>query len=183
MARRYQRPPLAALHLMQSRKRRASDPFWSLGIGHWSFLLTFGALAQRAQVFQGEDAGIVAIAPGDLVGVAADRRHGDGSQGLQFFRLEDSEGVGRLLALFATAGAGTVATQGFPGVDAAVAVAPLNDELVGALPPQGDRHECLWARPRHDALLPPAFGKMGTLFVLYEVRRGKKATAARPPSP
>src|SRR5205085_8537179 len=103
----------------------------SLAVGSWSFLLTFGALAQRAQVFQGEDAGIVAIAPGDLVGVAADRRHGDGSQRLQLFRLEDSEGVGRLLALFATAGAGTVTTQVFPGVDATVAVAPLDDELVG----------------------------------------------------
>src|SRR5260221_9435818 len=121
---------------MRSRKRRKSDRYGS-------FLLTFGALAQRAQVFQGEDPGVVAVVPGDLVGVAADGRHGDGGQRLQLFRLEDLERVGRLLAFLAAAGAGTLATQVLPGVDAAMAVAPLDDELVGALSPQGDRHKCL----------------------------------------
>src|SRR5215203_1542503 len=38
--------------------------------------LTFRALTELPEVFEGEDAGVVAVAPGDLVGVVADRVDG-----------------------------------------------------------------------------------------------------------
>src|SRR5205823_1068136 len=57
-----------------------------------------------------------------------------------------------LVALLAAAGAGTVVAQALPGVEAAVAVAPLDDQAV-ALPSQGDRHERLGTRPGHGAPL------------------------------
>src|SRR5262249_1867693 len=102
-----------------------SDSSFILHPSSFILLLTFGALAQRAQMFQGVDAAIVAVAPGNLVGVAADRRHGDGGQRRQLLRLEDLERIGRFFAFLPAAGTGTVATQDLPGMDAAVAIAPL----------------------------------------------------------
>src|SRR5438045_2992097 len=102
------------------------DPSWF--ILHPSSFLTLRTLAKGAQVFQGVDAAVVAIAPDDLVGVAADDRHAHGGQGDQLVGLEDAERVRRLLALVAAAGARAVLAQMLPGVDAAVAVVPLDDE-------------------------------------------------------
>src|SRR4051794_6043116 len=55
------------------------------------------ALTQRPEVFEGKDAAVVAVAPGDLVGVAADRLHPQRPERHQLARLEDVERVGRLL--------------------------------------------------------------------------------------
>src|SRR5262245_29688952 len=55
-------------------------------------------LAQLAQVLERVDAGVVAVSPGDLVGVVADRRHGRRPRraGRQFLRRQDAERVWRL---------------------------------------------------------------------------------------
>src|SRR5688500_14583646 len=73
--------------------------------------LTLRALAQLAQVFEREDAGVVPVAPGDLIGVMADRREGRRPQRRQLGRFEDAEGIHGLDALLAAAGAGAVVAQ------------------------------------------------------------------------
>src|SRR2546423_990967 len=85
------------------------------------------ALTQRPQMFQREDAGIVAVAPDDLVGIAAHARHGDGRERNEFAWFEEAKGVGRLLALVAAAGARTVGSQVLPVVHAMMTVVPLDD--------------------------------------------------------
>src|SRR5262249_17931138 len=115
---------------------------------------TLRTLAQRAEVFEREQAGVVAIAPGDLVGVAADRRHRDRRQRYEFVRLEDAERVGRLNALLAAAGAGAVVAQVPPGVDAAVPVGPDDHQPVGAVPAHRRRRQRFGAGRGHiDCLL------------------------------
>src|SRR5437868_14851055 len=91
------------------------------------------ALAQIPEVLQGEDARVVAVTPGDLIGIVPDWRDRDGAERFQFGGLDEAERVGGLDALLAAAGAGAVVAQVFPGVDAAVAVAPLDEQAVVAL--------------------------------------------------
>src|SRR3954470_19832732 len=50
-------------------------PWECMGESPGVFVLIFERLAQFAQVFERVDAGVVGVAPGDLVGVIADRRH------------------------------------------------------------------------------------------------------------
>src|SRR6476661_2498701 len=85
-------------------------------------------LAQLAEVFERVDAGVVAVVPGNFVGVVSDRRHGDRPRraGLQFARRQDAERIGRLLPLLAAGGAGAVGAEGVPGDGAAATVAPLD---------------------------------------------------------
>ncbi len=92
-----------------------------------------GALTQRPQVFQGEDAGVVAVAPDDLVRVPADARHRDGRERSELAGLQDAKGVGRLFAFVTAAGARAVGAQVRPGVDAPVAVVPVDDETAGSV--------------------------------------------------
>src|SRR4051812_20429108 len=70
--------------------------------------------AQLAQVLEGVDAGVVPVAPDDLVGVPADARHTDRRERDDLAGLEDAERVGRLLALVAAAGAGAGVAQVLP---------------------------------------------------------------------
>src|SRR4051794_41435413 len=115
-----------------------------------SFLLTaLLALAQRAQVLQGVNAGVVPVAPDDLVGVAAHARHADGGQGGQFVGLEDAEGVRRLLALLAAAGTRAVGAQVLPGVHAVVPVAPVDEETVAPFLSERNRQQRLRAGRGH----------------------------------
>ena len=60
-----------------------------------------------------------------------------GASGTSSLGFENAERIGRLVALLAAAGAGAVVAQVLPGVDAAVAVAPLDDEAVGTVFAQG----------------------------------------------
>src|SRR5208337_4345140 len=99
------------------------------------------ALTQLPKVFQGEDAGVVAVVPGDLVSVVAHGRHRHGGKGRQFVGLEDAERIGRLLALFTAAGAGAVAAQVLPGVNAAMTVVPFDHQLVVAFLAQCQRQQ------------------------------------------
>src|SRR5947209_9979088 len=101
------------------RKSRTGCNPWALRLLHF---LPRG-LAQLAEDFDGVDAGVVAVVPGDLVGVVADRGHrgrlrraGAGN----FLRAEDVERVRRLLALLSAGGAGALPAQ----LDPAEAVAP-----------------------------------------------------------
>src|SRR6266581_2249598 len=84
-----------------------------------------GTLAQLPVMFQGVDAGIVAVAPGDLIGVVANRRQGRRPQRRQFGGLDHAERVGRLQTLLAAAGARAVVAQLLPAVNGAMAVVPL----------------------------------------------------------
>src|SRR5438105_518755 len=102
---------------------RGGPPWGCIGVSS-SGGPALGALAQLAQVLQRVDAGVVAVAPDDLVGVAADRGHRHRLQRHQLLRFQDAEGVRRFLPLLAAAGAGAVVAQVLPGVDAAVAVVP-----------------------------------------------------------
>src|SRR5262245_31854156 len=114
-----------------------------------SFGLALVALAQLPQQLQRVNAGVVAVAPGDLVGVLADRRQADGAQRRQLAGLEDAERVRRLLALLAAGGAGAAVAQVRPGVAAAVAVVPLDDEVVVAFLAQSQRPQGLRAGSGH----------------------------------
>lgn len=84
-------------------------------------------------MFQGVNAGIVAIAPDDLVGISTDRRHTYRSERRQFVGLQNAERIGRLFALFAAAGARAVGAQVLPSVDAAVSIAPFDNQAVGTV--------------------------------------------------
>src|SRR5438046_8058802 len=64
-----------------------------------SKFLAFRAFAQAPQVFEREQARVVAVAPSDLVRVVADRRDADGLQRRQFTRLENAQRIGWLFAL------------------------------------------------------------------------------------
>src|SRR5262249_29913362 len=86
------------------------------------------ALAQLPEMFQGENSCVVAVAPGDFIGVVTDRRHRHHGQRHQLIRFEDAKRVGRLQSFFAAAGARAVVAQVLPGVTAAVAVLPLDHE-------------------------------------------------------
>src|SRR5262245_19804007 len=108
------------------------------------------AAAQLAEVFQGVQAGVVAVAPGDLVGVIADRGHAQRLERRQLTRLEDAERVGRLVALLATAGTGTVLAQLLPGIFARLAVAPDDDQKFVAFLAQGRRADGLRRWTGHD---------------------------------
>src|SRR5258708_273320 len=57
---------------------------------------TSRALAQCPQVFEREDARVVSIAPGDLIGVMANRRDGQRFEGRKFGGFENAKGVGGL---------------------------------------------------------------------------------------
>src|SRR6476646_9880461 len=79
--------------------------------GHWSFSPrghTLWALAQVTQVLQGVDAGVVAVAPDDLVGVVADGPDADGLERHQLARLENAKRVRWLESFLPAAGAGTL---------------------------------------------------------------------------
>src|SRR5436305_640476 len=90
-----------------SRQRRVGAIRWRMfgrlifgggpgGCMAGSFVSGVGAGGRRrelAKVFQRKDAGVVAVAPDDFVGVAADARHGDRGQRHQFFGLEQAERV------------------------------------------------------------------------------------------
>src|SRR3954447_1526921 len=95
-----------------------------------STFLTLLALAELPQVIEGEQPRVVAVAPGDAVGVIADRLDRLGRERHQLARLQDAEGVGRGGPLLAAAGARAVVAQVPPGDDAAVPVAPLDDEAI-----------------------------------------------------
>src|SRR5262249_4264040 len=97
------------------------------------------ALAQLPEVLQGEDAGVVAVTPGDLIRVVPDRRDRDGPERFQLGGLDEAERVGGLDALLAAAGAGGVVAEVLPGIAAAVAVVPLDEQAVVALLAQGQR--------------------------------------------
>src|SRR5262249_3406638 len=101
----------------------------------------FRALAHGAQVFKGVDANIVAIAPGNLVGIVADGRHAYRLKGHQLAGLEEAQRVGRLSPSGETTSAGTRRPQMFPGVSAVMAVVPVDGQAVGVQPPQGQRPE------------------------------------------
>src|SRR4051812_32457803 len=90
------------------------------------------------QLVESVDAGIVAIAPGDLVRVVSDRGEVDRLQGKKLAWLQNTERVRRLASFFLAAGAGALVAQVHPGVFTAMAVAPLDDEPVLALPAQRD---------------------------------------------
>src|SRR5689334_20537568 len=69
-------PPLPLATAMRLRiPGRASFGGGPPGGCMGSSFAALGALTERTQVFQGVDAGVVPVAPDDLVGVAADRRH------------------------------------------------------------------------------------------------------------
>ena len=110
------------------------------------FLLALRALTQFPQVFEGEDAGIVAVAPDDLVGVMADRCDRYGLERRDFRRLQYAERIGGLLAFPAATGTGAMAAQMRPRKNAAMAVVPFDDEAVVAVlresngPQRGNTH-------------------------------------------
>src|ERR1700730_11693644 len=91
------------------------------------------ALAECPQVFQGEDARIVTVAPGDLVGVKPNRRDADGFEGHKFLGAKHAEGVRWSLAQFLATGARTMRAEVAPLVNAAMAVAPLDGKALFAL--------------------------------------------------
>jgi hypothetical protein len=92
-----------------------------------------GTFTQLAEVLQGVEAGIVAVAPGDLIGVIADRRESYGCQRHKLLGLENAERVRRFQAVLAAAGAGALIAKVLPGVDAMMAVLPVDDQTIGAL--------------------------------------------------
>src|SRR5262245_213567 len=119
---------LQIVHPSLKRERRIALRLrFRLGCGSGGTLWT---LTERTQMFQGVNAGIVSVAPNNLVGVTANRRHANRNERHQLVGLQNAEGIGWLFALFAAAGAGTIGAQVLPGVDAAVAITPLNDETV-----------------------------------------------------
>src|SRR5262249_36279613 len=79
---------------------------------------------------------------------------GERRPGQQLLRRQDAERVGRLLPLLAAAGAGAVLAQVLPGVDAAVVVAPFDDEAVLGFLAQGRRHDRRRAGGWHGWVLP-----------------------------
>jgi hypothetical protein len=111
----------------------------------WVSLVALRAFTKRPQVFQGKNAGIVAVAPGDLVGIVTHRGDLHGAKRYEFAGLEDAERVGRLFAFFLATGARAMIAQVLPVVDAAMAVIPLDNQAVFAVlaqaqRPQGARH-------------------------------------------
>ena len=115
------------------------------------------AFTQLPQMFEREQAGVVAVAPGDFVGVLTDRRDADRLQWGQLGGLEDAKRIRRLLALIAAAGARTVRAQLLPGMDAVMAVAPVDQQAVVAFLAQREgthrlRHEKLRKSAVHGQL-------------------------------
>src|SRR5579884_1599698 len=92
-------------------------------------------------MFQGVNAGIVTVAPDDFVSVPANRRHTHGSKWTQLVGLQDAERIGRFLSLLAATSTGAVSAKMLPGVDAAVPVAPFDNQAFGAVFLQRQRHE------------------------------------------
>src|SRR5207248_3133180 len=98
----------------------------------------------------------MAIVPGDLVRVVADRRHRRWRQRRprsEVLGAEDPEGVRRLLVFFPAAGAGAVVTQMLPGIDAAVAIVPLDDQALGTFFAQSRGHQWIRAGSGHNQTL------------------------------
>src|SRR5438128_230998 len=81
---------------------------------------TLRALAQLSERFEGVDARIVAIAPGDFIGVVPDRSHGRRRQRHQFAGFQNTERIRGLKPFFAATGARAVFPQVLPGIFAAV---------------------------------------------------------------
>src|SRR5262245_34017511 len=90
----------------------------------FSLSTAFRTLTQLPQILEREDARIVSVAPGDLVGVVADRVDAERLERGQLGGLQDTERIGRLGVFVAASGARTPVPQVRPGVHAAVAVAP-----------------------------------------------------------
>ncbi len=90
-------------------------------------------------MFQGVNAGIVAVAPDDLVSVPTDRRHTHGSEWTQLGGLQNAKRIGRLLPLLAATRTGAVGAQVLPSVDAPVPIAPLDNQAIRAIFAQGQR--------------------------------------------
>src|SRR5437660_6134533 len=100
-------------------------------------------------MLDGEDARVVAVAPGDLVGVVTDWCHGHRRQRDQLIGFQDAEGIGRLEALFAAAGTRAIIAQMLPAIEAAMAVPPLDHQAVAPLFAQGHRLDCFRLQSRH----------------------------------
>jgi hypothetical protein len=70
-------------------------------------------------MFESEDAGVMAIVPGDLVGVTAYRRHRYGRKGRPWLKLsgrQDPKRIRRPSGFISASGAGTVISQVLPGI-------------------------------------------------------------------
>src|SRR5207249_4775247 len=107
---------------------------------------------QRTQGLECKEPGVVPIVPGNLVGVVADWRNGDWTQGNQLGRLEDAQWIGWGQSLLATAGAGAVFAQMRPVIVAAMPIAPDDDEAVIPLLAERDGLDRQRWRRAHGAL-------------------------------
>src|SRR5262245_49103560 len=98
------------MRLHTSPTRQRGKPSLA-GASGWYSRDRLTVLPKLAEEFEGVNAGVVAVAPDDLVGVAARRRHRHGGERFQLLGLEEAERIGRLLALLTAAGAGTILAQ------------------------------------------------------------------------
>ena len=72
------------------------------------------------------------ITPGDLIGIVADGREGEGAERFQFAGLRMRKGSGGCSWISRQLAQGQASRKLFPGIDTTAAVAPLDDEFVVA---------------------------------------------------
>src|SRR5437016_4346967 len=115
---------------MRSLRVLAASAGWDL----FAFSrMALRALTQFPEAFEGVNPRVMSIAPGDLIGVVTDRRHGHWSEWHQFIGLQDPKRILGLGTFLTTTGTRAVVAQMLPAIDAAVTVLPLDNQAVCTL--------------------------------------------------